>query len=171
MTKLRLLKKPGTLTGVSTNFKRRAKYYTDQGYRAEKTLKARIAYRKKANLELDNCLKSLTFFYELAENRKVKLPNGQIKNYPVMSIPTAAKALQKLYQTFWRWVDRQQVPVPILKPVDSSEPVYHAEEVRVLIEEVGNHEKEVAYYRRDHIKVRNRIFSRIGKVRQKLGME
>jgi hypothetical protein len=89
------------------------------------------------------------------------------------SIPLTAEALQQLYQTVWRWLQNEVIPKPVLVCMDSggpkaSFPVYHIDEVRVLIEEIGEHEKNMAYLRKDHFEVRERIERRILAVRRRL---
>jgi hypothetical protein len=150
---------------------RRSKYETDPEYREREKRRGRITYRKAKGVELDSCLKSLSFFEKLAKTERVRLPNKREKNWAVMNVPMASSALQQYYSTVWRWIERGQFPAPVLRPLDRDEKVYHVDEVRVFIEEIGKHMQKVAYYRRDHEEVRKRIFDRIGRVRRKLGME
>jgi len=151
------------------NEKRRERYQTDDEYRIISQKQSRLAYRRREDVEVSDCLYSLEFLEHLATTKKVVMLTGRIREYPVFSIPQTASALQKIYQTVWRWVQRGQLPPPVLKPRgQQNENVYHLQEVRVFIEEIGKHEKEVTYYRRDHDQVRDRIYERVASVRRRL---
>lgn len=151
------------------NEKRRERYQTDDQYRTISQTQSRRAYRRRADVEVSDCLYSLEFLERLATTKSVVLLNGKVREYPVFSIPQTASALQKIYQTVWRWVQRGQLPVPVLRPEgQQNENVYHLQEVRVFIEEIGKHEKRVIYYRRDHTDVRDIIYERVASVRKRL---
>jgi hypothetical protein len=155
--------------------KRKHRYATDVDYREKAKKLSRKAYRNKANVDMTSCLYSLQFLDKLTEDQDVKLPNGKQKRMAVASIPKTATMLQMLYQTLWRWVDNGIIPSPVLMSTKvrgngkrDPYPVYHKEEVRILIEEVGEHQKTITYLRRDHLEVRARIESRFVAIRKKL---
>lgn len=152
------------------NASRRKKYHGDGEYRDRQIARARKAYRKKAKVELYSCLHTLKFLPQLAVTERVYTSGAEIKNMPVFNIPNTAMAMQKIYQTVWRWIQKEQLPNPILKLVDKEEYVYHQDEVCIFVEEIGNHELSMKYYRRDHDDVRERVFSRIEAKRKELNL-
>lgn len=144
---------------------RRLRYADDTEYRDKAKAASRRSYRKKIQLELDSCLYSLQFLDAAVKHVSVTLPNGEVSEQPVLTVPKTAELLQCLYQTLWRWIDNRVVPAPVLI---ASHPVYHKEEVRILIEEIGEHEKTFRYLRFDHHEVRERIERRILAFRKSL---
>lgn len=149
--------------------KRKLKYVTDAVYRNGAKKQSRTAYRKKANVDTRSCLYSLSFIDNLTEKQQVLLQDKKTAIMPVANVPGTAKALQLLYQTFWRWVNNGVVPGPVLMSMSVKPyPVYHKEEIRILIEEIGDHQKTVSYLRKDHTEVRGRIEQRFSAIRKKL---
>lgn len=165
MKKKIILKKP-LLKKPTHNEKRRAKYQSDEKYREAVKANARQKYRKEAGKEISSCLRSLDFYTTLAKSERVALTNGTVRTLPVMNLPTTALLLEKRYQTVWRWVKKEMIPEPVLKLANKDESVYHSDEVRVIIEEVGELEKRFAYYCKNHIQTKNRIFALIKAVRK-----
>jgi len=151
------------------NIVRRRRYDDDEQYREEVKDVSRRAYRKHVKKELENCLRSLDFFEDLASVERVKFPDGKLYDCPVMNVPTTAKVLQKLYQTVWRWIKNGMLPEPFLEVYGTTKGVYHVDEIRVFIEVLGEHEKLFAYYRNDHTSTKNKLFDRVNLVREKLG--
>jgi hypothetical protein len=154
----------------SHNITRRRQYQVDPEYKKEVQQRSRQKYRKLAGVELDSCLRSLDFYATLATTERVILPNGSKRDWAVMDIPTAAMCLQKEYQTMWRWIRTGMVPPPRLR-IGAKGGRYHVNEVRVLIEHIGTHERSFRYYRSDHKQVRDALFGAIARIRQQLGYE
>lgn len=153
---------------VDRNERRRHRYSTDEDYQETLKLRSRASYRASNGVELANCLRSLDFYRTLAKSKRVILPNGKtVREMPVMTLANVANCLQKIYQTIWRWKREGMIPEPALRLVDREHAagVYHVDEVQVLIEEIGNHERCLAYYRANHTEVRDAIFSRIDVLR------
>lgn len=153
--------------------KRQMRYQSDEAYRENAKSLSRRSYRRKANVEISSCLYSLSFLNDAAVIHSVRLPNGSVQQMPVLSIPKTAHMLQKLYQTIWRWVDNGTIPAPVLESLERENrpyKVYHRDEVRVLIEIIGEHEQIVTYLRKDHVEVRKRIEQRILATRKLLGI-
>lgn len=151
---------------VGRNEQRRQIYHSDVNVREALKQRARQRYRKEQNLELATCLRSLAFYQSLSLPARVLLPSGIIRTMPVMGLQAVADCLGKIYQTVWRWKEKGMIPEPILEYEGKTSAVYHQEEVRVLIEEVGNHELLMAYYRSSHSEVKGRIFQRITALRE-----
>lgn len=152
---------------VSRNDRRRERYALDEEYQEALKLRSRSSYRQNNKIELDNCLRSLNFYETLAVPLQVGLPNGAARQMPVMTLANVANCLGKIYQTIWRWKQRGMIPEPALVLAGRGTAVYHVQEVRVLIEEIGSHEKVMAYYRADHTEVTERINQRIGEIRKR----
>lgn len=153
---------------------RRLKYAMDASYRAKAKDISRNAYRRKTGMETDSCLYSLQFLGKMAKLYPVMRENEphKVRTISGFNVPLAADALQQLYQTVWRWVQNGIIPKPVFVRVGypGKRPyyIYHLEEVRIFIEEIGEHEKTMAYLRKDHLEVRGRIEQRILKFRHTL---
>lgn len=152
---------------------RRLRYATDETYRDNAKAISRNGYRRKVGMETESCLYSLEFIDKLAKDFSVrKTSGGPTKTIKGFSVPMASEVLQQLYQTVWRWVQNGIIPEPMFVRVSTNgnRPyyVYHLEEVRILVEEIGEHEKTMAYLRKDHLATRGRIEQRILKFRKTL---
>lgn len=150
---------------------RKAKYHADASYREKAKYFSRRSYRRKMQVELSNCLYSLDFIADAGTVENVRLPNGKVRELHIFYISETAKMLQKRYQTVWRWIDNKMLPPPVITAslnAGRSYEVYHIEEVKIFIEEIGKHEKKVAYFRRDHHDVTMRIAQRIADLRKAL---
>ena len=151
---------------------RKQRYHNDPAFREGMKDKARTAYRRGQSVELVSCSYSLEFLDDMKVNAKVRLPCGEERQMDIMYLADTAQALQKLYQTVLRWVHKEMIPKPILlTDLTYAKPnsVYHIEEVRIMVSEIGEHEKEFVYYRRDHHVIRGRIEQRILELRNSLG--
>lgn len=171
MTRVRFPKKMPKKKGKPPTTARMVQYQNDPKFRKTIQAENRKRYRQKVNKELSSCLRSLDFYTTLASHERVILPNGEQREWPVFNLPVTAQVLQRYYQTVWRWVRDGTLPAPVLKTTDRRDGVYHSDEVRVMIEILGKHEKKFAYYRRDHAETRAELFSAIRKVRKKLGVK
>jgi hypothetical protein len=150
---------------------RKARYASDPEYREKAKHLSRRVYRRKAGVELQSCLYSLPFLDRIQKPQMVLLPNGKTQEMLVLNVPKTAQMLQLLYQTFWRWIDHGTLPAPVLRSVTARPTLmYHLDEVRTLIEEIGGHQKTVSYLRLDHVEVRGRIEQRFSEIRNRLGI-
>lgn len=151
---------------------KRVRYASDPAFRRSAQAIARNGYRKRVGMETQSCLYSLEFIDKLSKEFTVTSPDGEVVTVKGFSVPMAAEVLQQLYQTVWRWIGNQIIPAPMFTRIgpNGNKPylVYHLEEVRILVEEVGEHEKTMAYLRKDHVETRGRIERRILEFRNKL---
>lgn len=152
---------------------RQQRYRFKPGYaskvKQQSLSKYRAAKSKEFELSGATVLRSIGFFEREANTVPVfnKL-TGKIDNLPVVGLKVLAQLLDVSYQTLWRWyAETGQLPEPVLithgKGKDRN--VYHVNEVRVMIEEIGKHLNNFRYYRKDHDGTRNRIYSRIEELR------
>lgn len=151
---------------------RKRRYAADAEFREKAKSLARRSYRRKTNMELNTCLHSLDFLSEKAKTEEVRLPSGEVREMPVFYLSDTADVLQKLYHTVWRWTHSGMIPSPVLLAnFSTAKPnsVYHIDEVRALVEEIGKHEKSIAYFRKDHTDVIERIEQRFNDIRSQLG--
>lgn len=154
------------------NTKRRRRYREDPAYRAKVMKQARNAYRMKVGVERETCLRSLDFLEALATTTRVLVPispkHVRGADMPVLTLSGTADALQKMYQTVWRWVKHDMIPKPALKVQFANDTwVYHVDEVRAFVEIIGMHERDMSYYRASHKHVREKLFARISFIRSK----
>lgn len=155
----------------SRNKIRRDKYKDDPDYRDGQIARSRKSYRSGHNVTMKTCEKTLDFVDELAKFERVLYSDGTAEMLPVFTIPQAAEALQQLYTTVWRWVKKNQLPAPVLALANRRDcGVYHLEEVRVFVEIMAEHQKNVRYYRADHAETRAALFSRVKEVRKDLNI-
>lgn len=164
---------PYNRTYPTDGHERRSRYANDEGYRERVKRSSRSTYRRKNNVELETCLHSLEFVHDLAKECEVELPNGRIFTCPTLNVSKTASALQIMYQTVLRWIKTDMLPSPVLVSLSRQHHVlhvYHLDEVRVFIEEIGKHKKTVRYYRQEHVEVRDRIEQRVKAIRKTLGI-
>lgn len=155
---------------------KRVRYASDPAFRRSAQAIARNGYRKRVGMETQSCLYSLEFIDKLSKEFTVLRNDGKGRGVAFVihgfSVPEAAEVLQQIYQTVWRWIQNGIIPAPIFERVgpNGNKPylVYHLEEVRILVEEIGEHEKTMAYLRKDHVETRGRIERRILEFRNKL---
>lgn len=147
------------------------RYRTQPSHAAAVRSRALRAYRQgKKDFELagSTVLRTLTCLDEYAENLPVRNELTKKTSYmQVIRLTVLAKLLNTSYQTIWRWTcDTQQLPEPVLiASLDRDRPVYHVEEVRVMVRAIGDHLNTFRYYRKDHAGTRDRIFHDIDQLR------
>ena len=136
----------------------------------ERSLKQYRAGRgKEFELSGSTVIRSLAFVDEHVEQLTVKnSQTGRVSISPVVRLTILAKLLDTSYQTIWRWSsETNQLPEPILTETGHGRelPVYHVEEVRIMIRAIGEHLNEFKYYRKDHTGTRDKLFSQIEEIR------
>lgn len=143
--------------GFADNMRDRAR----QDYRAERG--------KDFELSGATVLRALDFVEEHAESLTVREDStGNIRIMRVVRPTVLAKLLDTSYQTIWRWSSETgQIPEPVLTEISQGRerPVYHVEEIRVMIRAIGEHLNQFKYYRKDHAGTRDRIFHDIDQLR------
>lgn len=143
--------------GFADNMRDRAR----QDYRAERG--------KEFELSGATVLRSLEFLDEHAEALTCREEStGKLRIMRVVRPTVLAKLLDTSYQTIWRWSSETgQIPEPALTETNQGRerPVYHVEEVRVMIRAIGEHLNQFKYYRKDHAGTRDRIFHDIDQLR------
>ncbi len=151
-----------------------SRYRFKEGFASKAKEHARDTYRKNKGKEFElggsTVLRSLEFVEASAEMLPCKNErSGKTAVMPVIRPTELAKLLDTTYQTIWRWSsDTEQLPEPILTDTSQARgrPVYHLEEVRVIIRAIGEHLNEYRYYRQSHLGVKDRIFSEIETIRE-----
>lgn len=140
---------------------RNNRYAIDPVYRDRQKAAARNMYRANSGTSLSSCLRNLEKTDAIAETVAVQLPDGTMRNWPVIGLHSLAELLDCTYQTIVRWVHVGQLPAPILHTCANGTPCYHADEARAFVEIIGNHQNEMRYFRRDHngaiLAIRQRI--------------
>ncbi len=149
------------------------RYRFQPGFADKVKTRAIQDYRSERGKEFElsgaTVLRSLDFVEEHAENLTVRNEStGRIAIMRVIRPTVLAKLLDTSYQTVWRWSSETgQIPEPILTEISQGRerPVYHVEEVRVMIRAVGEHLNDFKYYRKDHAGTRDRIIHDIDQLR------
>lgn len=154
-------KKPDTRYKLKPAFAEDAKERSRKNYRTSKG--------KGFELDGNVVLRSLEFIDDEAETMLVinQITNGS-EVLPVIRLTHAAKLLNVSYQTLWRWTsETQQVPMPVLVDTSSGRefPVYHVDEVRIMVRVIGEHLKAFKYYRKDHEGPKSKLFDQIEALR------
>lgn len=144
-----------------TGSSERAKEVSRERYRAERgkdyELTGNIVLRALEHIDLD-----------AEELPVVNQITAQVEVMPILRLTYVAKLLNVSYQTVWRWTtETQQLPMPVL--IDNSKgreyPVYHLEEIRVIVQIIGEHLRGFKYYRSDHEATKRKVFHEIEMLR------
>jgi hypothetical protein len=147
------------------------RYRTDPEFRQKHLANQRAYYRKrKANdFEIVNPLRSLNYFATMAEVMEVEY-QGRVFKAPCFTKTKVAELLQVSLQTFWRQTsgDDAIVPPPVLVTSTGKKKllVYHLEEVRAILTIIGDHKRRFAYYRKDHLDTKEKLYTAIRQLRQ-----
>lgn len=153
--------------------KHKERYRFKPGFADNMRDRARQDYRTERGKEFElsgaTVLRSLDFVDEHAEALTCREERtGKIRIMRVIRPTVLAKLLDTSYQTIWRWSSETgQLPEPALTETNQGRerPVYHVEEVRVMIRAIGEHLNQFKYYRKDHAGTRDRIFHDIDQLR------
>ena len=156
------------LPPVTYNTARRARYHTDEDYKAKTQKAGRETYRKRVGMTDNNHLPKLANYPTLALTRRVLLPSGRIRYWPTINYTGVGKALGRDYPTIWRWIQLGILPPPVLRSLHTGHRFYHLLEVEILVQEVSHHDKAYFYLRRDHTRCCALIQHRIQELRTKL---
>lgn len=135
--------------------------------------RSRREYRKSRGKDFELTgsvvLRALEFLdLEVKHLPVVNQLTADTQTMPIFRLTHVAKLLNVSYQTLWRWTtETQQLPMPVL--VDQTQgreyPVYHMEEVRVMVQVIGDHLTRFKYYRKDHLNTREKLFTEIEALR------
>ena len=131
--------------------------------------KNQMAKGEEFELTGSTVLRSLSTLDDYAESLPViNLLTGKPAVMRVVRLTVLAQLLDTTYQTIWRWSSStSQLPEPVLTARnDRDRPVYHLEEVRVMVRAIGEHLNRFKYYRKDHASTRDSIFQLIDQLRQ-----
>lgn len=158
---------------VVTLPKHQERYRFKPGFADHMRERARQEYRAERGKEFElsgaTVLRSLDFVDEHAEALTCRDERtGKMRIMQVVRPTVLAKLLDTSYQTIWRWSSETgQIPEPALTETNQGRerPVYHVEEVRVMIRAIGEHLNQFKYYRKDHAGTRDRIFHDIEQLR------
>lgn len=82
------------------------------------------------------------------------------------TVPEAARALGRTVATLKRWIEDDMVPEPILRDTSHGYRQYSAGELRILAQELQEHERDTAYYAAAHTERRERIMQHLFAHRQ-----
>lgn len=172
--KKRVVKKARTSVPDAEAPAHKLRYRFKPGFASKVKEHARKAYRadKGKDFEISGAtvLRSLDFLEEHTETTMVRnVETKKAHTMPIVRLMNLANLLDTSYQTIWRWTSSTgQLPEPILTAEDSmgvTRPVYHVEEVKIMIREIGEHLNNFKYYRKDHIGTRERIYRAIEAIR------
>lgn len=171
MTKIKRRKKTSAKKPQLTAAKSR--YRFKEGFSEKVKTRARKAYRqaKGSDFELQGSVVLRALEFIDVEAKTLPVTNhltSKSESLPVLRLNHAAKLLSVSYQTLWRWTsETQQVPMPVLTDQTSGReyPVYHVEEVRVMVRIIGEHLRSFKYYRKDHEATKTALFTEIEALR------
>lgn len=177
--KKRIIKKP-LKKAVAKKAKRLAggkaypdRYNTDPDFRLKALERQRTYYRKTLanDFEIVSPLRSLEYFAELAEQMEVEYSGRKFKAL-CFTKTKAAELLEVSSQTFWRQSTGKDaaIPEPVLLMRNGKRElfVYHLEEMRAMLTIIGEHKRRFAYYRKDHVDTKQKLFTAMEAIRQTL---
>lgn len=155
--------------------KAKANYKFHPGYSDNAKEQALKKYRKSKGKDFELIGSTVLRALEHIDLDAQMLPvvnqlTAKTENHPVMRLNYAAALLNVSYQTIWRWTtETQQLPMPVL--IDNTKgreyPVYHLEEIRIIVGTIGKHLCSFKYYRKDNDAVKNKLFTGIEALRAK----
>lgn len=149
------------------------KYAMDATHADEVKKRSIKSYRKTKGSEFELTGSTVKRALEFLDGEAAMLPvhnelTGKTAPLPVIRLTHAAMLLNVSYQTLWRWSsETEQLPMPVL--TDNSHgreyAVYHLEEIRLMVDILGDHLSQYKYYRSDHTATRNKVFAAIQALR------
>jgi len=183
MKPVKIIRKPAKVTKVSraniadaaqpahkVRYKMNAAHASSVKERALRVYrKAQKAKGKEFELTGATVLRAEPMVPDYAETLPVhNALTGKQAVMPVVRLTVLAQLLDTSYQTIWRWTsDTKQLPEPVLTArLDRDRPVYHAQEVMVMVRAIGKHLNQFKYYRKDHVGTRDQIFNEIERLRE-----
>ena len=106
---------------------------------------ARAAAAREMLTDQETCLRNLPNLKKFCKVQEVTLPNGNTREWPVVSVTALAEALDTSAVTTNRWRNSGMLPEPILKAGRGNH--YHLEEVRSFVVILGTLFKSTRHYR------------------------
>lgn len=83
----------------------------------------------------------------------------------------AAEALSRTLLTLRRWVTEGMIPPPVLTDTTYGHVQYLRGELMVISRVLAEHEREFAYFRKEHVATQTRIHAGVEGYRTKRGIE
>lgn len=148
--------------------RRRERRNNDPKYAEQHRETSRDYFRRKHGVDVSDfrdCRKNVDRFDDIGTARTI---DGE--EFNTFNLTELAAALGDYHQNIMRrWIDRNQIPAPALETEDGSE-VYLEAEVLAIVEHLGPHQANSAYFRSDHDEVIAGIATAVEDVRQELGI-
>ncbi len=159
---------------IARNEKRREIYNTDAEYRRKAIEASRAAYRAAVGMRTKDCRKNISKLDKIGTKRQVRL--GQLKEAKTLTVLSfvgaeLAKALGYSPLTVYKMQKDDRIPAPVfLTAVNAVAPqsqlVYIKEEVLAMMDVLGKHQQQIAYYRTTHIETINAMDAAVQKARE-----
>lgn len=152
------------------NQKRRAEYRQDESYRTTCIEVSRENYRRENNVVLKSCLPNLSKLASFGQIRQVHLGDKDVA-VRCYSIKELASVLGYSATILYRWHAKGLIPFPIYLGTGPAitVKVFLQEEVRAIVEIIGEHQKEFCYYRKSDVAVTQKLFEACDAVRKQVG--
>lgn len=148
--------------------RRKVRRDTDPEYRDQHRAASREYFRNKHGVdpsEFRDCRKNLDKLDEIGTVRFVRE-----EEFLTFHLAELANALGGYHANIMRrWIDRGQIPAPVLRSEDGVE-VYLEAEVEAIIEPLGEQQATYAYFRKNHTTAIQNIADAVDTVRQELGI-
>lgn len=87
--------------------------------------------------------------------------SSNVRTLETYTITEAAEALGRSIANFRRWVTGELIPAPFLKDTTRGNYCYCAEELRILLRILVEHERDYVYFGAKHVTVSNRMHQSI----------
>lgn len=147
------------------NERRRLKYSQDPEYRTRLIKSTREGYRKKhGTLEKpSSCLVNLEDLGAFGTTRKVTVA-GVERRRLTFTTGELANALRRRVEILYRWMRNDMLPVPVHTSSELQNQhgqVYSYQEVRAIVQVLGEHQEQTPYYRQDHVETRKRLYRKV----------
>ena len=162
------------------NEKRRKEYANDESYRQTCTLVSRENYRRDNNVVLHSCLDNLDKLASFGAVRDIHINATVTVTERCYVVRELGEIIGHSPTVLYRWKAKELMPSPIYgartimyskhrgASFDSTLKVYTEQEVRKIVEIIGEHQKEFCYYRQSDRDVTERLFAAINEVRREI---
>lgn len=172
------MKKKTAPAPMSLNDQRKLKYHADPNYRAKALAQSRESYRRNSNFEAKHdCRVNLPNLKTIGHKRQVLLSSRNAKTGLVLCFTNKelAEALSIAVSTLHKWQVSGRIPEPKFNiifpdghksPVTQNNKVYLLEEVKAILEIVGEHQAHFNHYRESHADTMRKLNLKLNEIRK-----
>ena len=163
--------KQQSINNRNRNRKRRSDYASDEAYRQACIESSRKNYRERYGVVLTTCLGNLKHLSRFGTTRPVSYGSTQQDDL-TFTMQELANILGYSLPVLYRWKQKQLIPASIATALvrisipdtvgyEISQEVYLPDEVRAMVQVLGEHQRSIRYYRERDVETRNKLFDAV----------